>query len=93
MTVIIYCIVVAVVEKTARPFSPDRLPSTIVCDILKIDVENNEDEIFKAPDFKDVAGKIDFIIGEHLKNLQGLFENYGFTARVVEGTNNIIYER
>lgn len=33
-------------------------------DILKIDVESAEGEIFNAPDFKDVAPKIKFIIGE-----------------------------
>ena len=33
-------------------------------DILKIDVESSEYEIFKAPDFKDVADRIEVIVGE-----------------------------
>ena len=34
-------------------------------DILKIDIENTEYEVFTAPDFKEIADRIDFIIGEH----------------------------
>ena len=59
-------------------------------DILKIDIENGEDEVFTAPDFKDVASKISFIIGEHAgsvvsdalrKNGFSFFDYpHGFTA-------------
>mgnify|MGYP001603284396 CR=1 FL=1 len=38
-------------------------------DILKIDIENGEGNVFTALDFKDVADKISFIIGEHLGNI------------------------
>ena len=34
-------------------------------DILKIDIENGEGNVFTAPDFESIANKISFIIGEH----------------------------
>lgn len=33
-------------------------------DILKIDIEGAEQRVFSSPDFKDVAGRIELIIGE-----------------------------
>lgn len=63
-------------------------------DILKIDVENAEYEIFAAPDFKDVAYEIDFIIGEHIRDLQSLFEKFGFIANnYPENERNVYYKR
>jgi FkbM family methyltransferase len=48
-------------------------------DVLKIDVEGAEDEIFKGEDFKDAATKIDFIIGEnHGKAIQETLEKQGY---------------
>ena len=62
--------------------------------ILKIDIENGEVKVFNSPDFKDIAYKIDFIIGEHIADMQSLFEGYGFKSRrYPENGVNIIYER
>lgn len=61
-------------------------------DILKIDIENGEDEVFTALDFKDVADKISFIIGEHIGNIMSdvLREN-GFSF--VDKPGGFIAER
>lgn len=61
-------------------------------DILKIDVEGAENEIFTASDFKEVADKITCIIGEHLTGLRGLFAEYGF-IKVSEENSNLLFER
>src|SRR3990172_2954858 len=37
-----------------------------VVDILKVDMENAEGEVFRASDFPEVADRIKLIIGEHL---------------------------
>lgn len=50
-------------------------------DILKIDVENAEQEIFTAPDFETVAKNIACIIGEHLGPVDEHLKNLGFIAR------------
>lgn len=50
-------------------------------DILKIDIEGGEKAVFEAEDFKDVAGKITCIIGEHLSGQISLLEGYGFAAK------------
>ena len=60
--------------------------------ILKIDAEQGENEIFNAPDFKDVADKIDCIMGEHLEQLGGLLEGYGFKSTHTAGSN-ILFEK
>ena len=49
-----------------------------IVDCLKTDAESAEDEIFKAEDFSEVADKIKFIIGEHLKGSKVLLGAYGF---------------
>ncbi len=49
-------------------------------DVLKIDIENGEDKVFNAPDFKEVASKIKVIIGEHLDGVGPMLEGLGFTA-------------
>ena len=53
--------------KTLATFMKDEEIDHI--DILKIDIENGEDDVFTALDFKNVANKISFIIGEHLGNI------------------------
>jgi len=61
-------------------------------DVLKIDIENMEAHVFSSPDFKDVVGKIDCIVGEHLTDGAGvILEGYGFTK--TEHMHNLIYER
>ena len=57
-------------------------------DILKVDIEQGEDEVFNAPDFKDVVGKIDLIIGEHLLSVDGLLKDFGFEAKT-DGINTV----
>ena len=47
-------------------------------DILKIDVESHEPYIFASPDFKEVAHKVKFIIGEHGSGLREILEPLGF---------------
>lgn len=47
-------------------------------DIIKIDIEDGEIEVFNAPDFKDVADRIDKIVGEHLGNVHDILELHGF---------------
>ena len=49
--------------KTLATFMKDEEIDRV--DILKTDIENGETELYNSPDFKDVAGKIKFIIGEH----------------------------
>jgi FkbM family methyltransferase len=49
-------------------------------DVIKIDVENNEVEIFGSHDFKDVAYKIDCIIGEHLDGCIDRLKEFGFCS-------------
>jgi len=54
-------------------------------DILKIDVESAEIEIFSAPDFKEVADKIGFIIGEFHSgnnNIGKLLDKYGYKTKI-----------
>ena len=49
-------------------------------DVLKIDVENGEMEVFSAPDFAEIASKINFIIGEHMNGVvESLLEQNGYT--------------
>jgi len=63
-------------------------------DILKIDVEDAEDQIFSAPDFKKVVDKIGFIIGEHLgDNPKKILEEYGFTYRQGKHHNSVFYKK
>ena len=50
-------------------------------DCLKIDVESAEDEIFEAKDFPQVAGKIKYIIGEHLGPSESILKTYGFKIK------------
>ena len=59
--------------------------------ILKIDVEGEEDKIFKSPDFKEIADRIDFIIGEHLSSVVGVFVDLGFKQTDAEG--NAVFKR
>lgn len=61
-------------------------------DILKVDIEDGENAVFNSSDFKDVADKIDVIIGEHLGSVEQLLLDYGFKKTVVEG-NNLLFKR
>lgn len=61
-------------------------------DVLKIDVEGDEEAIFNAADFKEIALLIDCIIGEHLGGKTDLFKELGFTMRHGEH-GNLIFER
>lgn len=50
-------------------------------DVLKIDIEGGEEEVFNAPDFQEVVQSIDMIIGEHINLHTGEMLNHaGFTA-------------
>lgn len=60
-------------------------------DILKIDIEGHEKKVFEAEDFKEVALRINYIIGEHLDTVIDLLKGYGFAMRV-DGAN-YIFER
>lgn len=49
-------------------------------DVLKIDIEDGEKEVFEASDFKDVAPYIKMIIGEHVSHSSGItLKELGFT--------------
>lgn len=62
-------------------------------DILKIDIEGAEFLVFGSEDFKDVASKIRFIIGEHMYGLPGeTLKGLGFQEIYLRDNNNIIYE-
>jgi len=50
-------------------------------DVLKIDVESAEREIFGAPDFPSVADKIKMIIGEHGDGLPEILLPLGFKLK------------
>ena len=48
-------------------------------DLLKIDIEQGETDVFSAEDFASVADKIDRIMGEHVcSNSKEILERYGF---------------
>jgi len=49
-------------------------------DVIKIDIEDGELEVFAAADFHQVADRIDKIVGEHLGNVHEILESYGFKA-------------
>lgn len=71
--------------KTLATFMKDNNIAEI--DILKIDVEGAEDEIFKADDFKTVVDKIGCIIGEHLDGVENILNNFGFKSVRRHGRN------
>lgn len=60
-------------------------------DILKIDIEDHEPWVFGASDFPEVAGKIKYIIGEHIGNSKNLLEAQGF--KYIETKYGPTYER
>lgn len=69
-----------VVVKTLATFMNENKIDHI--DVLKIDIENAEQEVFMADDFKKVAKKLDTIIGEHFSGLGQLLEDYGFKMSI-----------
>ena len=63
--------------KTLATFMKDEKIDNV--DILKIDIENGEIEVFTSPDFEKVARKINFIIGEHSSTeVSDALHKYGF---------------
>jgi len=60
-------------------------------DILKIDIESGEEEVFRNAAFKKLAPKIDVIIGEHLESLRNYFKRLGYKETI--DRNNFIYKR
>jgi FkbM family methyltransferase len=54
-------------------------------DLLKIDIEDGETEVFNSPDFLDIADRISLITGEHYNNIQSSLANAGF--KLVERTD------
>lgn len=68
-------------------------------DLLKLDVEGSETEIISSKSFKNVADKIDTIIGElhqwtgrNPNQLQDAFKLYGFSYRLIEANGPQIFE-
>ena len=57
-------------------------------DLLKVDTEGSEYQIFGAPDFKDVADKIDYITVEFHGGPKDILEKFGFKQI---GVNGIVY--
>lgn len=60
-------------------------------DILKIDIEGGENEVFNSDDFKEIAGRVKFIIGEHLGGVDGLLKSLGYKKK--QDRLNSIYKR
>lgn len=61
-------------------------------DILKVDIENGEDEVFSGEEFAKVVDKIDVIIGEHLGGVKATLLHFGFTCTETHG-QNLLFER
>ena len=47
-------------------------------DILKLDMEEAEEEVLKIPEFPELSKRIKMIIGEHLRTSEGLLESLGY---------------
>ena len=69
-------------------------------DLLKIDVEGSETEIFSSPSFSVVANKIDTIIGEthswsgrHPNQLKGALKSNGFTIEQIPNDASLFVAR
>lgn len=60
-------------------------------DILKIDIENGEEEVFKAKDILNVLKITDLIVGEHLDSTEGLLVANGF--KVTHLDHNKIFKK
>jgi FkbM family methyltransferase len=80
---------VEVETKTLAQFMQDEGINHV--DVLKIDIEGNEDVVFKTQDFKDVAPKIDFIIGEHLGGVRNELLAEGFKEKQDKHGNTVFY--
>ena len=61
-------------------------------DLLKIDIEDGEDEVFAAKDFRNVVDKIDLIIGEHLDKSSQILTDFGFEV-IDTKKSNLIFVR
>lgn len=62
-------------------------------DILKIDIEDGEGEIFNSPDFPKIAKKIKLIIGEHLAASKDALLANGFTLDEEVHSSNQVFRR
>ena len=62
-----------------------------VVDILKVDMESAENEVFHSPDFMEVQDRIKMIIGEHLQGCDELFLSLEFKKS--EHMENTVYTR
>lgn len=64
-------------------------------DIIKVDVEGAEDEIFRAEDFKDVKGRVGLIIGESHSgsNIYKILEDNGFKVSSTNKGSGFIAKR
>lgn len=60
-------------------------------DILKVDMENSEGEVFEALDFSEVQGRIKMIIGEHLDGSKSTLESFGFN--LTHDQENFVFKR
>lgn len=60
-------------------------------DILKIDIEDGEAEVFNSPEFAKISKKIKLIVGEHLAGSDAALKALGYEPRQIN--NNTIYER
>lgn len=60
--------------KTLATFMKDE--GIVHIDILKVDIEGGELNVFKSNDFASIVDKISYIIGEHSNNI--ILEKYGF---------------
>lgn len=62
-----------------------------VVDILKLDMENSEEEVLTAPSFLEVQDRIKMIIGEHLGSSDKLLKKLGYKSYNYAG--NTVYTK
>lgn len=60
-------------------------------DILKLDMENAEEEVLKAQDFLEVADRVKMIIGEHLGASEKLLKSLGY--KMTDYRENKVFTR
>ena len=78
-----------VIGKTLAQFMKDENIEHV--NRLKIDAEDAETQIFRAPDINEAIDKIDYIIGEHLGPIENELISYGFTKTA--GIPNSVFKR
>ena len=62
-----------------------------VVDILKLDMENSEEEVLTAPSFLEVQDRIKMIIGEHLGSSDKLLKKLGYKSYIY--AENTVYTK